>query len=50
MGGSTPPMTQGFLQGGRDQEGVHNLLQPLVEWGCGEKESVHHRFFQGYNT
>jgi hypothetical protein len=27
-----------------------SLIQPSTEWGCREKESVHHRFFQGYDT
>jgi hypothetical protein len=50
MGESTPPMTSRILQGGRDQEGVDSLIQPSTKWGCREKELVHHRFFQGYDT
>jgi hypothetical protein len=33
-----------------DQNGVDSLIQASVEWGCREKESVHHRFYQGYDT
>jgi hypothetical protein len=34
---------RGFLQGGRNQEGVDSSIQPTTEWGCREEESIHHR-------